>query len=199
MDNLLIVNTDNSLQVLQDKILYYIDAYINNLHDPNDIYKAFTFSGMLSYIADNVFKNHNKKYQSDNSSVIDCNDIATLSNVWSIYKYICGMYNKTISLQSFCLMTSICYDSVMNWKANSNDIRYKLVNTWYREEEAIVRDKAVNDNSIGSFFILKSCHNYTENNNIIITDGSAARLTAEQIASKYGSLTMPDALPELDN
>ena len=48
MDNLLVVNTDNALQVLQDKILYHIDAYINNLHNPDDIYNRHSKQYMES-------------------------------------------------------------------------------------------------------------------------------------------------------
>lgn len=199
MDNLLVVNTDNALQVLQDKILYHIDAYINNLHNPDDIYKTFTFNGLLSYIGYHVFKNHNKQYHGEQNSIIDYSDIDTLNNIWNLYKYISGLYDKTINLQSFSVFTCIHYESIKQWKNDKNDIRYNIVNQWFNECESVLVNRVSQDNSIGSIFLLKSIHGMNENNSLIITDGSTARMTAEQIANKYGSLTMPDTLPIIDD
>ena len=201
MKNALIINTNEQIQVITDRIQYYIQSYIDTLEDPNDIYKTFTFSGLLSYIAYNVFRNTNKQSDYDGSSIIDYNDISTLENIWNIYKYICARYNKSYSLQSFSLFTGIHYESIKNWKNNANDSRHSIVNKWFSECESMLLDRTVNDNSVGSLFVLKALYSYRDNDNNtnIYIDNSTNRLTAEQIADKYGSISKPDALPELDS
>ena len=85
----------------------------------------------------------------------------------------------------------------MDWKQNK-DNRYQFIIDCEKDTESVVKERVVNDNSIGSLFVLKSVYGYSESPQTVIIDNSAARQTPEQIALKYGTNPALDSMPVLD-
>lgn len=80
-------------------------------------------------------------------------------------------------------------DTELNtWEKGSNNNIKEFIRTVKREAETGLQDKTINDNGIGSMFILKAKYGYSETPQTVIIDTAAAHNKPDNIADKYGSL-----------
>ena len=192
MENILEVNDNNIYQILENDIDTYTELYIQSLPDPENIYNSYTFQGLLSYLCRNVFRvSFNRDYK--RTSVIDYNNVNHLYTTWLLYKYICAKYKKAFTFLGYTVFIGVSTADISNWESGNNNNIIEFINTVKRESETGLQDKTINDNGIGSMFILKAKYGYSETPQTVIIDTAAAHNKPDSIADKYGS--MPD-LPE---
>jgi len=76
------------------------------------------FTACLMYVNRQVFKRKNPGINNQ-KSVLNLDDVELLSGIADIYIYIATLNNKSCSMQDFCRMVGIDYQTVYNWKSDS--------------------------------------------------------------------------------
>lgn len=155
--------------------------------------KSIGFAGLLLYITNNLFRRYANIYT---KSTLDYNNIDLLDYIFNdIYSMLCLKYGQRRTMIKFSNFVNIDRDTITRWKKPS-DARSGTVKKWYAACEADLLDGAVNENSIGCFFGLKTGFGYQES---IKIDTGAEGLTSassnQRLLEKYATNQLP-TLPE---
>ena len=67
---------------------------------------------------------------------------------------------------------------------------------WFKSCESSLVNKTVDENGIGSMFLLKSVYGYTEQQNITVINQIESKEDPQAIAEKYKSVAIPEK-PEI--
>lgn len=111
------VRADNGAEVYEHEIYRLTDEYIAKLNDPDDIKNRITFSGLMRYIYNNLFKpDKNTVIYNNRSSVLDYSDIWLLMDVYNIFINLCTNNKQEFTKNKFMTMTGISKDTLNNWE-----------------------------------------------------------------------------------
>lgn len=196
-----ILAENNGIQVYDSDIQFYCDEYINSLPDENMVYKPMVFTGMLEYLYTHCIKQllNREKYGSIDYELLD--------HVFqNIYKPLCYKYNNTPKIITFCCLVRIDSHNLGDVKngvlSNGHERISKndttIVKKWYDICESGLVEKTVENNGIGSMFLLKAKYGYRDNDNVLtIQTRQTQHESAAEIAARYSSASLPEK-PQLD-
>ena len=190
----------NDIEIYQSDIDLYCQEYIDNLPDEQLIYKTPTFTGLLEYLYRKVIKNVVIK---DYSGY----DYNLLDNIfYNIYIPLTAKYGFTPSIIQFCTLVKIDNANISDIKngvyrtsgIEAKKEKTQTVKRWYNTCESALLSRAVDNNSIGSIFALKSVYQYNDSQTIRIEqDITPSHESAAEIAARYSNATLPEK-PQLD-
>ena len=190
----------NDIQIYQSDIDFYCQEYIDNLPDEQLIYKTPTFTGLLEYLYRKVIKNVViKDYTGYDYNLLD-------NIFYNIYIPLTAKYGFTPSIIQFCTLVKIDNSNLTDVKnglrrkdnTTVNKNSQQKVKKWYSTCESALFSRAVDTNSIGSIFALKSVYQYNDSQTIRIEqDTMPQHESAAEISAKYASATLPEK-PQLD-
>lgn len=196
-----ILAENNGIQVYDSDIQLYCDEYINSLPDESMVYKPAVFSGLLLYIYNHCIKQLCIK---DKSNRLNFN---LLDNIfYNIYIPLCYRYNITPKIITFCANLvmidnghiSDIYRGVNNYGEKVSRDSEEIVKKWYGICESGLVEKTVENNGIGSMFLLKAKYGYRDNDNVLtIQTQQTQHETAAEIAARYSNASLPEK-PQLD-
>ena len=185
----------NGKLIFQNDIDLLIEKYIELLPNRDNIYKVSGFSGLLDYI----YKNKLRTFYNRNSNYIDYKCLDLVFN--NIYIPLCRLFDKAPKIITFCsCLAKIDNNNLSDVK---NGITSKghsritisdtlIVKKWYEICESSLTEKAIEENSIGAIFGLKSLYGYRDNTTLTIESGSMQQHdTPEQIAARHKSAQLP--------
>lgn len=182
-----ILTVYNGITVYKNDIEVLCHEYESQYDNIDEIKnKPMFFTGLIVYINRNLFKNiaelkFNNDYKALNTIFYDC------------YIPLCMRYNKTPTLQSFCVMTGISHDiitqivnGVYSDGSRVNPETLRTVKNWKSTTESALIDNGMTGNPVFSIFALKANHGWKETpTEIQVTGTGSATATPEQIAEKY--------------
>lgn len=192
-----IITTYNGIEIYRndiDVLCHDYELQFDNLEEVKN--KSMFFTGLIVYINRHLFKNitdrkYNNDYDALNTIFYDC------------YIPLCMKYNKTPTLQSFCVMCGIdnsLLSAILSgtYKDGSkvNSDTFQTVKKWKSTCECALVDSGMSGNPVFSIFALKANHGWKEQPQEIIVNGSDARSTPEQIAEKFRDVKRPE-IPDL--
>ena len=190
----------NNIQIYQSDIDLYCQEYIDNLPDEQLIYKTPTFTGLLEYLYRKVIKNIVVKSYSGY-------DFKVLDNIfYNIYIPLTGKYGFTPTVIQFCTLVKIDNANISDIKngvyrtsgIEAKKEKTQVVKKWYNTCESALLSRAVDTNSIGSIFALKSVYQYNDSQTIRIEqDTTPSHESAAEISARYASASLPEK-PQLD-
>jgi len=190
----------NDIQIYQSDIDLYCQEYIDNLPDEQLIYKTPTFTGLLEYLYRKVIKNVViKDYSGYNYNLLD-------NIFYNIYIPLTAKYGFTPSIIQFCTLVKIDNSNLTDVKnglrrkdnTTVNKNSQQKVKKWYSTCESALFSRAVDTNSIGSIFALKSVYQYNDSQTIRIEqDTTPTHESAAEISARYASVSLPEK-PQLD-
>lgn len=190
----------NNIQIYQSDIDLYCQEYIDNLPDEQLIYKTPTFTGLLEYLYRKVIKNIVVKSYSGY-------DFKVLDNIfYNIYIPLTGKYGFTPTVIQFCTLVKIDNANISDIKngvyrtsgIEAKKEKTQVVKKWYNTCESALLSRAVDTNSIGSIFALKSVYQYNDSQTIRIEqDTTPTHESAAEISARYASALLPEK-PQLD-
>lgn len=195
-----IITTYNGIDIFENDISVLCHEYESQFNDLEErINKPMFFTGLIVYLNRHLFKNitstrYNNDYNALNDLFFDC------------FLPLCAKYNKTVTLQNFCIMTGI--DNGLLSEILTGNYRdgskvktetYETVKKWKSTAESALIDNGMQGNPVFSIFALKAGHGWKESTELIV-NGSASGIQAspEQIAEKYKGSMKPE-LPILEN
>lgn len=187
----------NGIQIYDSDIDMLCDEYINTLNNPELIYKATVFTGLLDYIYKHLVKNIL-------SPIRQKNDYKLLDNVFrNIYLPLCYKYNIAPTILSFSCFIHVpnSYLSDLNkgvYRAHGEKVNpetNQIVKEWFDTCENGLLNKAISESSIGSIFALKALYSYSDSQTINInTNTDIQHETAEQIAARHSDAQLPEKI-----
>lgn len=190
----------NDIQIYQSDIDLYCQEYIDNLPDEQLIYKTPTFTGLLEYLYRKVIKNIVVKSYSGY-------DFKVLDNIfYNIYIPLTGKYGFTPTVIQFCTLVKIDNANISDIKngvyrtsgIEAKKEKTQVVKKWYNTCESALLSRAVDTNSIGSIFALKSVYQYNDSQTIRIEqDITPTHESAAEISARYANASLPEK-PRLD-
>lgn len=198
------VQTDHGqTELYLSKIHELFDAYKSRLPDPDeDIRKVTYFTGGLKYVYQELFQPHTPQ-RNNRHTLLDTADIDTLNRIWDIYTDLCYSNGIRPTLLRFSLLTGISPDTFDSWRRQeyrgNTPEHSDSVKRWIKECESAAVDGALQSNSIGSIFILKSCYNYRETSPVSEPEMLTGRPleTPEQIMERYRDVEKPELPADL--
>lgn len=126
---------------VNDNIIYEndIDKYIHEFfsgESETDIQNESMsrWNASLLYTFNHLFKHHKTHKEDHRKTILNINDIETISNIMNYYIYLCMVYNKEISIYGLCLLCGFDNSMFMNVYSNrfssskENQILEKLSN-----------------------------------------------------------------------
>lgn len=192
-----VITTYNGIDIFDNDISVLCSEYESQFDDIEErINKPMFFTGLVVYINRHLFKpitdrNYNHDYNALDYIFYDC------------FLPLCAKYNKTVTLQNFCLMTGISNDLLSQilsgtYKDGSKvkPQTFQTVKKWKETAESALIDNGMIGNPVFSIFALKANHGWKETPQEITITGSSAQATPEQIAEKYRDVKKPE-LPDL--
>lgn len=195
----------NGIEIYQSDIDILIDNFINDYQiDIDQLSKVNTYISLLSYIRKNLISNILTKNNGVNNNGYDYNLLDEIHD--SIFLYLAGKFNHSVSLQYFSVLTGMSNDymtEVMSGSYNNgsrvNPENTRIVKKWYEASRAATIGRAEDENSIGSMYIAKAVYGLRENDpNTVLLQSQPAQATPEQIAEKYKGIEKP-VLLDLEN
>lgn len=198
-------NIENALIKYCDMAIYpsdiksMTDEYILTLPNPDMIYKASVFTGLLEYIYKHSIKDIIIKAKQNNSNYY--HDYELLDNIFNnIYVPLCRVYNITPKILTFCAVTGLDNSRLTDLRngiyrndgSKVNNNTNQIVKKWYNTCEAGLFEKAVEENGIGSIFGLKAGYGWQESNTVRIETASEQHETPEQIAARHSNAQLPE-------
>ena len=192
--------TNNGITVYQSDVDLYTAEYIDSLPDPEMIYKTATFTGLLEYLHRKLIKPVVKREYSYNYNALD--DI-----FYNIYIPLVTKYGFTPSIIQFCTLVKIDNGNLTDVKngfyrgegERVNKNHTQIVKKWYNTCESSLLSRAVDTNSIGSIFALKSVYQYNDSQTIRIEqDITPQHDTAAEIAARHSAALLPEK-PDLND
>lgn len=188
------IRTPDSVEVYEHDINILCDQYISDLENPDMVYNnnKSCFNGMLKHIARNYFV----------YNPLDYKDIHHIDSMFGIYTSLCYRYLKKPTILGFCVMCNISPDVYTSWsngEYNGEKLNQEFTDFAKRsraECQSAVYDGAIEQNSVGCIFALKSVYGYTET-----APAPAAvrvdRKTPAEIAVRHGVAVEAAAAPAL--
>lgn len=132
--------TENTIEVFENDIQLYLSMFCeeNGIEDMKKESQS-TWEAALIYIQRHVFSDksilksstplsgynnndYNNKYSNLNNSNCNRYNIDIVNSICDYYIYMCYMYNKSISIQSFSRLTGINQDTIFDWGKNINKL-----------------------------------------------------------------------------
>lgn len=198
MDTGNIICTYNGIEIYSNDISVLCDQYESQYTDLEErINKSMFFTGLIVYINRHLFQNitdraYNNDYDGLNKIFFDC------------FIPLCSKYNKTATLQNFCIMTGISNDTLTqilngHYKDGSNvkPETFRTVKKWKDTAETALIDSGMSGNPVFSIFALKANHSWRETSPEPPMSETLTQSTPEQIAERYKDAKLPE-LPELE-
>lgn len=193
-----IVTQYGDITIYSDDIAVLCEQYINSLPNPDNIYKSNTFKGLLDYI----YRHYLKDIDITSKDKANAHNYQLLDKLFfDLYLPLVYKYNNSPSVLGFCTMCHISAEhisSVANglYRDGSrvNSQNSQIVKKWYQVTESSLFDKAVNESSVGSIFLLKSKFSYRETAPLIEVSNVEQVDSPEQIAARHAqaALNMPE-------
>lgn len=192
-----IITTYNGIEIYNDDISVLCKEYESQFDDiENRINKPMFFTGLVAYLYTNYFRPITEKSFNYDYKALD-------EIFYKIFLPICTRYQRTITLQNFCLMTGI-HNSFLSQVLTGthtdgsrvNPETVETVKKWKSTAESALVDNGISGNPVFSIFALKANHGWKETPQEIVVNGSATNATPEQIAERYKDVKQPE-LPDL--
>ena len=131
---------ENTIEVFENDIQMYLTMFCeeNGIEDMKKESQS-TWEAALIYIQRHVFNdksvlksstplsgynnnNYNNQYSNLNNSNCNSYNIDIVNSICDYYIYMCYVYNKSISIQSFSRLTGINQDTIFDWGKNINKL-----------------------------------------------------------------------------
>lgn len=196
-DNCLMLADGTELYTSQ--IYQSVDEFVADLPEGRTLEESETFSGMISYLYDTLFK---PTERGKHGSILDYDDLDSLDRVWMIYTRLCGRYKQTPSLYEYCTLTGISPDTLTDWQNGrlraSDAERVRTIKRWKNQTVAALEKKCINNNSIGSIFTLKAAHGWKESLPVAEVQPQVQHESAAEISARYSGATLPEK-PDFDD
>lgn len=193
-----IVTQYGDITIYSDDIAVLCEQYINSLPNPDNIYKSNTFKGLLDYIYRHYLKDIDLRCKDKSNT----NNYELLDKLFfDLYLPLVYKYNNSPSVLGFCTMCHISAENISDVKnglyrdgSRVNSQNSQIVKKWYQVTESSLFDKAVNESSVGSIFLLKSKFSYRETAPLIEVSNVEQVDSPETIAARHAqaALTMPE-------
>lgn len=129
------VNDTNNNIVYDNDIDKYIHEFFAGESESDIQNESMSrWNASLLYTFNHLFKHHKTHKEDHRKTVLDINDIETISNIMDYYIYLCMVYNKEISIYGLCLLCGFDNSMFMNVYSNrfprckDNQILEKLSN-----------------------------------------------------------------------
>ena len=193
-----IVTQYGDITIYSDDIALLCEQYINSLPNPDNIYKSNTFKGLLDYIYRHYLKDIDLRCKDKSNT----NNYELLDKLFfDLYLPLVYKYNNSPSVLGFCTMCHISAENISDIRNGVyrsgypvNSQNSQIVKKWYQVTESSLFDKAVNESSVGSIFLLKSKFSYRETAPLIEVSNVEQIDSPEQIAARHAqsALTMPE-------
>lgn len=193
-----IICTYNGVEIYNDDISVLCSEYESQYDDIEErINKPMFFTGLIVYINRHLFQNitdraYNNDYNGLNKIFFDC------------FLPLCSKYNRTVTLQNFCIMTGISNDTLSqilsgNYKDGSkvNQETFRTVKKWKDTAETALIDSGMAGNPVFSIFALKAGHGWRETAPEPPQLDIIQQSTPEEISARYQDAKRPE-LPELE-
>jgi len=197
-----LLSRQNNVDIVEDS-----DIYISTINqakrdflasglDPDLLTDISVFNGLLRYIYIHVFKPDRKTCRNCKLDYSLDSTMIVLSDIFDYYCVsLCAPYGITPTIYGFSILTGIGVDTFTEWKNkdNNNIYKHRLLEKIYATSEAGIASKALENNSIGAMFFLKSKFSWIETTtqNVNITR-SSPKFTLEQLQAKHVLLIDPD-------
>ena len=184
----------NGIIIYDSDIDLLCEDYINRLDNKELIYKSSCFHGLLLYINKRYLKNIVRKDNGYNYDYEILNDI-----YYNIYLPLCSKYNISPTVLQFSCLCNIditllsdIKDGKLRNGSNINNRIIEIVKGWYNNSESTILSKAIDSNSIGSIFVLKSIYRYNDSQPIQIEyKNTESHKSIEEIKEKYSNAFLP--------
>lgn len=193
-----IVTQYGDITIYSDDIAVLCEQYINSLPNPDNIYKSNTFKGLLDYIYRHYLKDIDLRCKDKSNT----NNYELLDKLFfDLYLPLVYKYNNSPSVLGFCTMCHISAENISDIRNGVyrsgypvNSQNSQIVKKWYQVTESSLFDKAVNESSVGSIFLLKSKFSYRETAPLIEVSNVEQVDSPEQIAARHAqaALNMPE-------
>lgn len=193
-----IVTQYGDITIYSDDIAVLCEQYINSLPNPDNIYKSNTFKGLLDYIYRHYLKDIDLRCKDKSNT----NNYELLDKLFfDLYLPLVYKYNNSPSVLGFCTMCHISAENISDIRNGVyrsgypvNSQNSQIVKKWYQVTESSLFDKAVNESSVGSIFLLKSKFSYRETAPLIEVSNVEQVDSPEQIAARHAqaALSMPE-------
>lgn len=193
-----IITSYNGIDIYTSDINMLCSEYESQYDNIDDIkYKSVFFTGLVVYINRHLFKNitdrsFNNDYNALNTIFYDC------------YIPLCMRYQKTPTLQSFCVMTgidngllSLILSGTYNDGSKVKPETLETVKKWKCTCESALVDNGMTGNPVFSIFALKANHGWKETPTELQIVSNGTQSTPEQIAERYKDVKKPE-IPVLD-
>ena len=173
------IQAQDNIDVYEDNIKYFADEYVNNLYNPEEIYKPHNnmFTGMIKYIS--------KQIKFDRSILADIN---ILNDIWESYTDLVYKYNQKPTIEEYCILINISRDTIYSWlngECRNSDVCYKLgssrsdtVKKW-QEECRLGRYKGAASGNVGMIFLCKAVDGMVETAPVQVTINKSSLTAAE--------------------
>lgn len=165
------------IEVFENDIELFLDEFCNQCKPPiEDLSREpqAKWNAALMYVNKYVFKGTDKlklhrPYQNcnpiDNLSKSNCNayDTDKVDDLCNIYIYLCGMYDKEISIMGFSKLSGIKWDTLNDWgKEKPSSPRREIYQKLRQEREESLCDKLITGgkNQVGIIAILNRHFGY---------------------------------------
>ena len=131
---------DQTVELFENDIAVYLSMFCeeNGIEDMKKESQS-VWNAALMYIKRHVFNNnsvlksstplsgynnnnYNNQYSNLNNSNCNRYNIDTVNSICDYYIYMCYVYNKSISIQSFSRLTGINQDTIFDWGKNINKL-----------------------------------------------------------------------------
>lgn len=192
-----IVTQYGDITIYSDDIAVLCEQYINSLPNPDNIYKSNTFKGLLDYIYRHYLKDIDLRCKDKSNT----NNYELLDKLFfDLYLPLVYKYNNSPSVLGFCTMCHISAENISDIRNGVyrsgypvNSQNSQIVKKWYQVTESSLFDKAVNESSVGSIFLLKSKFSYRETAPLIEVSNVEQVDSPETIAARHAqaALNMP--------
>lgn len=188
----------NGIEIYKTDIDRICDEYIDSLAMPEMIYsRTPVFIGLL----DTVYKAVVKPLRATEKSTRDKYELLD-KLFYNVYLPLCYRFNKTPTIQAFCMMVRIDNHIVSDlkegiYRENGEKVNVttrQTVKGWYDVTESVLLGNAVDNNSIGSIFGLKALYNYSDQNPVVIQHQLDTTETPQNIVDKYKTAKLPEKI-----
>jgi len=193
-ENRNIITTYNGVEIYNDDISMLCHEYESQFTDDIEerINKSMFFTGLVVYLNRHLFKNitglkYNNDYNALNDLFYDC------------FVPLCSKYNKTVTLQNFCLMTGIdnsLLSQILSGSYNDGSKvkteTFQTVKKWKDTAESALIESGMSGNPVFSIFALKAGHAWKDNSQETTATELAAQSTPEQIQQRYKDAKRPE-------
>lgn len=190
----------------------HINEYMDGMPAParDAIYTpagAGFYRGLLNHLHGALykpFKSDLKRFKRACNTSIDTTNINELYNSYELYKRIAFQFNKPLLLGDYSLLigiSTVTFNKWVNNESDINDINYNGVTYQHKEFieyikadiESSLISNVINNNSVGSMFMLKATYNYSESPKKVLIESAMPATPADVIAERARALLSDSA------